>query len=147
MNKYYSYHNIKQANHDCIPRIIQDYIKEAEEKIYKQPNIALRSIKVELIDIHKHYDGYAKELEDYLDCINKIILKGPKLDKISIQKIEKLEDKRNVLAEFLSLIEDSMAYIIRLLLEHFSELQKDKTFLDKFSKQLKRIKKEFLLKR
>lgn len=136
LNHYYSYHKIKDAESDEILDITFEYIQSAEDKIFKQPIIALRAIKVEMIDILIHHDKYVKELETYINELNAIVSKGPWLDDSNLEKAKGLEEKRNVLAEFVYLIEDSLAYMTRMLLEHYSELEKDKPFLDKFSKYL-----------
>ena len=62
--------------------------------------------------------------------------KGPRLDKINLAKAEELEEKRDVLAEFIDMIEDSLAQMVRMLLNHYPELDKDKPFLGNFSKFL-----------
>ena len=136
LNGYYSFHNIKEAKSDIVLDITFGFIKSAEEKIYKQPNIALRAIKVEMYDIHTHYSRYISEINGYIKELNTIVSKGPKLDEIDLKKVEILEDKRNVLADFINLLEDCMAYMMRMLLEHYSEIENDKQFLDKFSKYL-----------
>ncbi|MBK7475018.1 MAG: hypothetical protein IPI11_02975 [Haliscomenobacter sp.] len=136
LNRYYSYHKIKDAEFDQILDITFEYIQSAEDKIFKQPAIALRAIKVEMIDILIHHDRYVKELEGYVNELNALVSKGPRLDDRNLEKLKVVEDKRNVLVEFVYLIEDSLAYITRMLLEHYSELDKDKLFLDKFSKYL-----------
>lgn len=136
LNRYYSYHKIKDAESDKILDITFEYIQSAEDKIFKQPIIALRAIKVEMIDILIHHDKYVKELEAYINELNAIVSKGPRLDEINLERAKALEEKRNVLAEFVYLVEDSLAYMARMLLEHYSELEKDNPFLDKFSKYL-----------
>lgn len=152
----YSYHNIKGAVSDEILDITFEYIQRAEEKIFKQPVIALRTIKVEMTDILIHHDKYVKELEAYINELDMIVSKGPWLDEINLERVKELEGKRNVLAEFVNLVEDSLAYMARMLLEHYSELERDKPFLDKFikylgpfdwmSKQAERFRNEFILK-
>ncbi len=139
LNGYYSYYKIKEAKSGDVPAITHLYIQGIEDKIFKQPDIALRSIKVELNDIHIHYDRYIKELEEYVSELNLILSKGPKLDKINLDKATELEEKKNVLVEFVYLIEDSFAYMIRMLLAHYSELDNDQPFLDKYSKHLGRF--------
>ncbi len=136
LNRYYSYHKIKDAESDEILDITFEYIQSAENKIFRQPAIALRAIKVEMIDILIQHHKYVKELETYINDLNAIVSKGPRLNDSNLEKLKVLEEKRNILAEFVYLIEDSLAYMTRMLLEHYSELEKDTTFLDKFSKYL-----------
>lgn len=156
LNRYYSYFKIRDAKSELILNITFDFIKDAEKKIYKQPSIALRSIKVEMIDIHVHYDRLVNELKQYLYELDKILSKGPKLNKIDLEKAHELENKRDVLAEFIYLLEDAMAYMTRMLLEHYSQLEIEKPFLDKFAKYLgpfdwmskraDRFRNEFIIK-
>jgi hypothetical protein len=136
LNGCYSYYNIKDVNSEYILDIVFDYTKDIENKIYKQPNIALRSITFELLDIHLHFDRYTNELEGYIKELNTIISKGPRLNEVDLEKVRILEVKRNALVEFVNLVEDAMAYMARTLLEHYSELESNKPFLDKFSKYL-----------
>lgn len=136
LNRYHSYHNIKDAESGKIEDVTFEYIQSAEDKIFRQPAIALRTIKVEMNDILIHHDKYVKELEAYIKELETIVSKGPRLDVGNLEKVKVLEEKRNVLVEFVYLIEDSLAYMMRMLLEHFSELDRDKPFLDKFSKYL-----------
>lgn len=136
LNRYHSYYNIKDAESDKINDIAFEYILSAEDKIFKQPAIALRAIKVEMNDILIHHDKYVKELEACINELDTIVSKGPRLDDGDLEKVKVLEEKRNVLVEFVYLIEDSLAYMMRMLLEHFSELERDKPFLDRFSKYL-----------
>ena len=58
LNRYYSYKEIKDAEIDDISNIASEFIKSAEKSIFKQPKIALRAIKVEMLDVHFHYDRY-----------------------------------------------------------------------------------------
>lgn len=156
LNGYYSYHKIKDAESDEVLDIAFEYIQSAEDKIFKQPVIALRTIKVEMIDILIHHDKYVKELEAYINELNAIVSKGLRLDDSNLEKVKALEEKRNVLVEFVYLIEDSISYMTRMLLEHYSELERDKPFLDKFSKylgpfdwmsnQAERFRNEFIMK-
>lgn len=156
LNGHYSYYQIKDANSDDVLDITFDYIQKAEDKIYKQSAIALRAIKVEMLDIHVHYDRYVKELEGYVKELNAIVSKGPRLDEENLERLKEVEEKRDVLAEFVYLLEDSFAYMTRMLLEHYSEIERDKPFLDIFSKYLGRFdwmskraehfRKEFIMK-
>ncbi len=137
LKQYYSYHQIKDAGSDkTIDIITFKYVKRAEAKIFKQPDIALRAIKVEMNDIFIHYNRYIKELQEYRTELDAIVSKGPRLDEINLAKAEELEEKRDVLAEFIDMIEDSLAQMVRMLLNHYPELDKDKPFLDNFSKFL-----------
>ena len=94
LNRYYSYHKIKDAESDNLIDITFEYIRITEDKIFKQPVIALRAIKVEMIDILIHHDNYVKELEGYINELNVIVSKGPRLDKINLEKLTEVEAKR-----------------------------------------------------
>lgn len=137
LKQYYSYHQIKNAGSDkTIDIITSKYIQSAKADIFKQPEIALRVIKVEMNDILTHHSRYIRELQEYRTELDAIVSKGPRLDEINLAKAEELEEKRDVLAEFIYLVEDSLAQMVRMLLNHYPELDKDKPFLDNFSKFL-----------
>ncbi len=136
LNQYRSYHKIKSVKSEEIFDVTFNYIELMKENIFKQPIIALRAIKVEMIDINIHYDKYIEELEMYVNALNAIVSKGPKLDEMNLEEASMLEKKRNVLAEFVCLVENSLACITRMLIEHYSESEINKPFLDKFSKYL-----------
>lgn len=136
LNGYYSYYSIKDAKADYIIDLTCEYIEIVKDRIYQQPTIALTAIRTELQDIYVHYKRYANELEGYIKELETITSKGPKLGKLEFEKVVELEGKRNTLAEFVCKLEEAMALITRMLLEHYSELKNDKPFLIKYSEYL-----------
>lgn len=138
LNRYYSYHHLKDAKSEEIQDITFEFIARSEKKIYKQPAIALRAIKVEMIDIYRHYNRYTKELKQYQLEQEGFLSNGPKISPDNLEKVKELEEKINVLVEFVYALEDSFAYMTRMLLEHYSESEIDKAFLNQFSQYLGR---------
>lgn len=136
LNRFYYFEKIKDAKSEDIYALTNNYIQGAKDNIFRQPLIALRVIKVEMNDILIHHNRYVKELGEYTNELNSIISKGPWVDKINLKKLIVLEEKRDVLAEFVCLVGEALGCITRMLLEHYSELEKDKPFLDKFSEYL-----------
>ncbi|MCC6726663.1 MAG: hypothetical protein IT258_19330, partial [Saprospiraceae bacterium] len=132
-NGCYSYHHINDDKTDRIRPVTFDYIKFLEEKIDKQPNIALRSVKVELLDILQHHQRLSKELQEYVTKINSIASKGNWLEDEDLKKVHELGHMSETLSEFLYQIEDSIWNILRSLLEHFSNDEIGDEFLNSLS--------------
>jgi hypothetical protein len=136
LNRYHSYHHYRDVNSDDIAGIIQDYIAEAKELIFKQPANALRSIKVEMVDILVHYERYEKENLESQESLYSIVSKGPKLEKEKYEIAVGLGEKVEKTANFLVAIEEVLGNLTRMLLEHYSEEEIGTPFLSKFSKFL-----------
>lgn len=133
LNSYHSYHEVKDISYDEILKITSRYIDAAIDAIYKQPIIAQQAIMMELEDILIHHSKFQEEALEYNSQLNRITSKGPKIGKEKLALAMDLEEKRNTTVEFVYTLEDSLAFITRTLLEHYSELKIDKPFLEKFS--------------
>lgn len=73
LNQFYFYHKIEGAKIEDIEDITSNYISRMENKIFQQPDVALRAIKVEINDIYIHYNRYEEELRLYLKEMDDII--------------------------------------------------------------------------
>lgn len=136
LNGCYSYFHINDEKVNQIDRITHEYIQNSEDKIYKQPSLSLRNIKVELWDIYQHHQRLSKELEHYNKQLHAIIAKGPRLEKPEFDKATELETITETLIEIVYRIEDSMAYITRMLLEHYSQNEIGSEFISVFLEYL-----------
>ena len=136
LNRYYSYHKIKKADLSEIYKISFTYLNDLEDKIYKQPSIALRTAKIELDEIRLHYIRYECEICEYNNELKAIIKEGPKLPKDKLERITQLEERRDYLAEFIYSIEDAFTYISNFLFKHFEELESDERFIKQFARFL-----------
>jgi Effector-associated domain 11 len=136
LNHHYAYHKIKDLQLEEIDSIVVEYKRAAEEKTFKQPIIALRSIQVELMDILLHHEKYLQEFSQYLNESEQIVKKGPRLDESDLKKVTLLQNKANVLSELIYAIEDSLGYITRFLLEHYPTSEIGEQFINKFSRFL-----------
>jgi hypothetical protein len=133
LNKFRSHEDMSSEGTKRIEEITRNYVRTSEKQIIIQPQIALRKIKIEMIDIQVIYHFFEKELQNYVNKLDDLRL-GQAV--INSHKIEELEGIRNTLAEFLNCIAESLAYMLRLLLEHFTINEIRKEFIDQFIKYL-----------
>lgn len=134
LNGIYTFQRIKDSNLDEIYDITVKYIEKAEKNVFKQPEIALRVIKIELLEIFNHYNNYIVELDGYVRQLNAIVSKGPRIGEENLKKALELESKRDTMAEFVHAIESALGYLSRFLLEHYAELGADIAFMENYKK-------------
>jgi hypothetical protein len=138
LNKHYSFYQIKDVDSNSPGGIAYNFIKEFEEKCFQSPDMVLRAIKSEAVDILKHYRKLEEEASFYVVELNKVLEKGPHLGKEKLIVAKELEEKRDTLVEFVYSIEDGFGYILEFLFGHYSRAQIGFPFLNVFKDFLPR---------
>jgi hypothetical protein len=138
LNKHYSYSQIKEVNSNSPGEIAIKYTKDFTDRVFQAPDIVLRAIKSETVEALKHYHKLDNEANFYVLELDKIIAKGPHLGEKNLEIARELEEKRDILLEFVYSVEAGLGYILEFLLGHYSRTQIGFPFLKIFKDFLPR---------
>ena len=121
LNKYYSYHKIKNLDPLDIVNLSHQVLSELEEKVLLNSKVTLRAIKSEMDKTLINYKSLSVELSDIVNKLTSGLKSRPHLSSQDLNHLEELEIKRNILAEFIYSIEDVLFNYLDFLFNYFSE--------------------------